>query len=101
MVRPRQLDLQETYPRCAPRVVCAGTDHLRPLPVWIPEVYRLHERTVDVEGYVSLHCNRYSVPISWIGRRVEVRESKDKVEIQLDARNLVTHAGSPRPSTSA
>jgi transposase len=65
--------------------------HLRPLPVWIPEVYRLHERTVDVEGYVALHCNRYSVPISWIGRRVEVRESKDKVEIQLDARHLVTH----------
>src|SRR5208337_1601933 len=65
--------------------------HLRPLPVWIPEVYRLHERTVDVEGYVALHCNRYSVPVSWIGRRVEVRESKDKVEIQLDARNLVTH----------
>jgi transposase len=62
--------------------------HLRPLPVWIPEVYRLHERTVDVEGYVALHCNRYSVPFSWIGRRVEVRESKDKIEIQLDARNL-------------
>jgi hypothetical protein len=65
--------------------------HLRPLPVWIPEVYRLHERTVDVEGYVTLHSNRYSVPVPWIGRRVEVRESKDKVEIQLDARNLVTH----------
>jgi len=65
--------------------------HLRPLPAWIPEVYRLHERTVDVDGYVALHCNRYSVPVSWIGRRVEVRESKDKVEIQLDARNLVTH----------
>jgi len=44
-----------------------------------------------VEGYVALHSNRYSVPVTWIGRRVEVRESKDKVEIQLDARNLVTH----------
>ena len=65
--------------------------HLKPLPVWIPEVYRLHERLVDVEGYVALHSNRYSVPVTWIGRRVEVRESKDKVEIQLDARNLVTH----------
>jgi hypothetical protein len=64
---------------------------LRPLPVWIPEVYRPHQRTVDVEGYVALHTNRYSVPISWIGRRVEVRETKDKIEIQLDARNLVTH----------
>jgi hypothetical protein len=24
--------------------------HLRPLPAWVPEVYRLHERMVDVEG---------------------------------------------------
>jgi len=65
---------------------------LKPLPVWVPEVYRLNQRTVDLEGYVALHCNRYSVPISWIGRRVEVRETQDKVEIQLDARQLVTHA---------
>ena len=64
---------------------------LRPLPVWVPEVYRLQERMVDIEGYVALHSNRYSVPLAWIGRRVEVRETKDKVEIQLDARNLVTH----------
>ncbi len=65
--------------------------HLTPLPAWIPEVYRLQERLVDVEGYVALHSNRYSVPVDWIGRRVEVRETKDKVEIQLDARRLVTH----------
>jgi len=64
---------------------------LRPLPVWIPEVYRLHQRMVDIEGYVALHSNRYSVPLAWIGRRVEVRETKDQVEIQLDARHLVTH----------
>jgi transposase len=65
--------------------------HLKPLPVWIPEVYRLHQRIVDVEGYVALHTNRYSVPISWIGRRVEVRETKDKIEIQLDLRSMVIH----------
>src|SRR5437660_7290589 len=65
--------------------------HLKPLPVWIPEVYRLHERIVDVEGYVALNSNRYSVPFPWIGRRVEVRETKDQVAIQLDARNQVTH----------
>jgi Mu transposase-like protein len=66
--------------------------HLKPLPAWIPEVYRLHQRLVDVEGYVALHTNRYSVPVDWIGRRVEVRETQDQIEIQLDARNLVTHA---------
>ena len=65
--------------------------HLKPLPAWIPEVYRLHPRTVDIEGYVSLHSNRYSVPVAWIGRRVEVRETKNKVEIELDARHIVTH----------
>ena len=69
--------------------------YLRPLPVWVPEVYRLHERMVDVEGYVALHSNRYSVPLTWIGRRVEVRETKDKIELQLDARNLVTHQRVP------
>jgi transposase len=65
--------------------------HLKPLPAWIPEVYRLHQRLVDIEGYVALHTNRYSVPVDWIGRRVEVRETKDKIEIQLDVRRLVTH----------
>jgi transposase len=65
--------------------------HLRPLPAWIPEVYRLHQRLVDVEGYIALHTNRYSVPVDWIGRRVEVRETKDRIEIQLDARRLVAH----------
>jgi transposase len=65
--------------------------HLKPLPSWIPEVYRLHQRTVDVEGYVSVHSIRYSVPVSWIGRRVEVRETRDKIEIQLDARHIVVH----------
>src|SRR6202166_537437 len=65
--------------------------HLKPLPAWIPEVYRLQQRLVDIEGYVALNSNRYSVPVDWIGRRVEVRETKDKIEIQLDARRLVTH----------
>ena len=65
--------------------------HLKPLPAWIPEVYRLHQRMVDIEGYVALHTNRYSVPVEWIGRRVEVRETRDKIEIQRDARRLVTH----------
>jgi transposase len=73
--------------------------HLKPLPAWIPEVYRLHPRTVDVEGYVSVHSIRYSVPVSWIGRQVEVRETKDNIEIQLDARHIVTHvrAWGPHP----
>ena len=78
--------------RAVPRELFAvERQHLKPLPVWIPEVYRLQERMVDVEGYVALNSNRYSVPFTWIGRRVEVRETKDQVVIQLDARNAVTH----------
>jgi transposase len=82
--------------RAVPRELFALEQrHLKPLPVWIPDVYRLHQRTVDVEGYVALHSNRYSVPVGWIGRPVEVRESKDKIEIQLDARNSITHERIP------
>lgn len=72
--------------------------HLKPLPAWIPEVYRLEQRTVDIEGYVALHTNRYSVPVDWIGRRVEVRQTQNSVEIQLDARRIVTHARVVEPS---
>src|SRR6266851_1439147 len=71
--------------------------HLKPLPAWIPEVYRLHPRTVDVEGYVSVNSIRYSVPVAWIGRRVEVRETRDKLEIELDARHVVTHVRALTP----
>ena len=78
--------------RAVPRELFAvERQHLKPLPVWIPEVYRLQERIVDVEGYVALNSNRYSVPFTWMGRRVEVRETKNQVVIQLDARNAVTH----------
>ncbi len=40
---------------------------------------------------VSLHSNRYSVPATFIGRRVEVRETREKIEIEFDARRIVTH----------
>ena len=82
--------------RAVPRELYAvERTHLKPLPAWIPEVYRLRQRTVDTEGYVALNSNRYSVPVSFIGRRVEVRESKDKVEIELDPRHIVTHVRVP------
>jgi len=65
---------------------------LNPLPLWIPEVYRLQHRIVDVEGYVSINTNRYSVPWTWIGKQVEVRETKDRIEIQYGSRQMVCHA---------
>lgn len=55
--------------------------YLLPPPVYVPEVYALHPRVVDLEGMVHLHNNRYSVPEDLIGRRVEVRETQDKVTV--------------------
>jgi hypothetical protein len=65
--------------------------YLKPLPLWIPEPYRLHHRIVDSKGYVNLHSNRYSVPIDWIGRQVEVQETWTEVTITLDPRRRVVH----------
>lgn len=75
--------------RAVPRELFAvEKPRLKPLPVWVPEVYRLYQRTVDVEGYVSLHTNRYSVPAAWLGRSVEVREAQDRVEITYGGKSV-------------
>lgn len=65
--------------------------HLRPLPLHVPEVYRVHERIVDTEGYVNVWRNRYSVPWSLIGRRLEVRETLRVVEIFDGPRLVARH----------
>jgi hypothetical protein len=57
----------------------------------VPPVYRLHDRTVDIEGYVSIHGNRYSVPYQLIGRRLEVRETKDRIEVFHGPRLVAAH----------
>lgn len=75
---PRELFLQEQ-------------SRLKPLPIWIPTVYQLHHRIVDVEGYVSVLNNRYSVPFELIGRRLEVRETKDNIQIFDGPREVASH----------
>jgi transposase len=65
--------------------------HLRPLPVHVPEVYRIHQRVVDTEGYVNVWRNRYSVPWQMIGRTVEVRETLRAVEIFEGPRLIARH----------
>ena len=65
---------------------------LVPLPAWLPEVYLLHQRIVDLEGYVSVSSHRYSAPWTLIGRRLEVRESKAKIELYDGPRLVATHA---------
>jgi transposase len=70
---------------------------LKPLPIWIPEVYVLHHRIVDVEGYVNVRGNRYSVPYKLIGRRMEVRELSETIEVYDGPRLVASHARLAEP----
>jgi transposase len=71
---------------------------LQALPIWIPPVYELYQRTVDAEGFINLHRNRYSVPYRLIGREMEVRELKDRVEIYDGPRQVAAHHRVLEPS---
>lgn len=65
---------------------------LNPLPGYVPEVYRLHHRIVDAEGYVTLRLTRYSVPYQLLGRQLEVRENQHRIEIYQGPRVVASHA---------
>jgi transposase len=78
--------------KASPRELFAiEQSHLKPLPMWVPPVYLLHQRLVDLEGYVSVDTNRYSVPSDLVGRQVEVRQTKDRVEIYRGPRLVAAH----------
>jgi transposase len=65
--------------------------YLQPLPDWIPEPQLIHQRIVDVEGYVTVSTNRYSVPVDWIGRQVQVRETAEQIRIECARQPAVEH----------
>lgn len=62
------------------------------LPEWLPELYRIHSRIVDTEGFVSLKRHRYSVPFELINQQVELRETKDDVVVYRGPREICRHA---------
>jgi transposase len=64
---------------------------LRPLPLHVPDVYALHRRVVDAEGYITLHTNRYSVPEELISREVEVHETRDALRVFVSHRLVAEH----------
>jgi transposase len=64
---------------------------LRRLPVWLPEVYLLHQRIVDLEGYIHVDGHIYSVPYQLVGKPVEVRETKDKILVFVGPREVAVH----------
>jgi transposase len=65
--------------------------HLKPLPLWRSPVYQIHNRIVDLESYVNVHARRYEVPARYIGRRLEVRETKSELQLFEGPRLVVTH----------
>ncbi|HMI58781.1 MAG TPA: IS21 family transposase [Gemmatimonadaceae bacterium] len=74
--------------------------HMKPLPAWVPEVYVLHHRIVDTEGYVNVNRNAIRRPgNSWGARsrcararsvsrssRVRARSPRTRVLEAIDAR---------------
>ncbi len=66
--------------------------HLKPLPLFVPQVYQLYTRIVDAEGYVHVNRIRYSAPYTLIGRALEVRETLERVELYAGARRVASHA---------
>ena len=78
--------------KASPRELFASEQAcLKSLPVWVPPVYRLHQRLVDMAGYVSINNNRYSVPEEFLGHQVEVRETKESIEIYRGPRLIASH----------
>lgn len=76
----------------APReLFVAEQARMKPLPIWVPEVYALHHRIVDSEGYVNVQRCRYSVPWQLIGRSLEVRETKDRIDVFDGPRQVASH----------
>ena len=65
---------------------------LRPLPIHVSEPYRIHQRPVDESGFVHLHSNRYSVPLTHLDRELKVLESKDRVRLFDGHAPLCEHA---------
>jgi hypothetical protein len=64
---------------------------LTPLPPYIPPVYQTLDRTADVEGYVHVDTNRYSVPERLVGKEVEVHKFWDRVEIFYKNQKVANH----------
>ncbi len=61
---------------------------LRSLPPVAPPVYKSFYRVVDIQGYVQLETNRYSVPHKLLGAKLEVQKHWDRV-LLYDKHNKV------------
>ncbi|MFC1835438.1 IS21 family transposase [Thermodesulfobacteriota bacterium] len=65
--------------------------YLRALPPYVPPIYQIFHRVVDVEAYVHLDTNRYSVPERLIGKKVHVQKHADRVIVIFDHSQVASH----------
>ena len=62
-----------------------------PLPKIHPPVYVAEHRIVDVECYVHLDTNRYSVPEKLLGKSLEVQKHWERVDIYHGRKLVASH----------
>lgn len=65
--------------------------YLTPLPPYTPPVYKTFYRMTDLEGYISLDSNRYSVPEKFIGKKLEVHKYWEKVVVYYKRKKIAEH----------
>jgi len=65
--------------------------HLIPLPAFVPPVFQTLYRVADIEGYVGLDTNRYSVPDRLVGKQLELRKLPTRVQVFFQGRLVADH----------
>ena len=66
--------------------------YLQALPSVLPPVYEVYERVVDLNGYVSLDANRYSVPERLVGQTVTAYKYPARVDVHHRQAVVATHS---------
>ncbi len=64
---------------------------LKKLPPYIPPVYATCYRIVDIQGYIHLDTNQYSVPYILIGNQVEVQKHQEYILIYHGRKKVAQH----------
>ncbi len=65
--------------------------YLQALPLYIPEVYKILHRTVDMTGYVMVDTNRYSAPERLVSKNVEVHKTWDRINVYFKNKKVADH----------
>ena len=92
LVHGRQCEPREAAAQGVVELLVAERGALQPLPLHVPEVYEPHRRRVGVDGYITLHTNRYPIEDVHIGRELEVHETVDRVRL-FDGHKLIAEYG--------